>query len=235
MQISRPPHNWQVTPKKAIAIQKKIALAVRQTKPPKPFRYIAGVDAAFSKDGVYCLAGVVLWDMETAQVIECQTATAVLRFPYIPGLLSFREAPAIIAALRKLRNRPDALVCDGQGLAHPRGCGIATHIGILVDLPTIGCAKSRLFGKYQMPSVERGATSALMHKDKQVGTVLRTKNKVNPVFVSVGHRIDLATAEELILACARRYRLPEPTRLADQLVAAAKRFKPNKESRVGGE
>jgi len=159
--------------------------------------------------------------------MEKRLATVPLRFTYVPGLLTFREGPAILAALRKLRNRPDALICDGQGIAHPRRCGIATHIGILVDLPAVGCAKSRLLGTYREPGPRRGDRSPITDKGEIVGTVLRTRDNVKPVLVSVGHNIDLVTAERLILACGAGYRLPEPTRLADHLVAAAKKSRPS--------
>lgn len=223
MNICRPPHNWSVSPKKAVAIQQRLALLRKETKPRNSFRYIAGVDAAFLKGTEQCIAGVVLWCVETNKVIEQHTVTAKLRFPYIPGLLTFREGPAIINVLRKLRMTPDVLMCDGQGIAHPRKCGIATHIGIIIDLPAVGCAKSRLIGDYQEPGSEKGDKSPLMDKDKVVGTVLRTRDNVKPVFISVGHKMDLSTAEQLVFACAIGYRLPEPTRLADHLVAAAKR------------
>ncbi len=223
MKIPRPPHNWSVTPKQAIAIQKQLALLVRQVKPPQPVRYIAGVDAAFSPDNRRCLAGVVLWDREDQVIVEQQLGVRQLKFPYIPGLLTFREAPAIIMALRNLQHRPDVLLCDGQGIAHPRRLGIASHLGLLVDLPAIGCAKSRLIGSYQEPGQEKGARAPLLIDQEQVGSVVRTRERVKPVFVSIGHKIDLPTAEQIVLACATRYRLPEPTRLADQLVAAAKR------------
>jgi len=223
MKIPRPPHNWSVTPKQAVTIQKKLARAVRQTRPAKPLRYLAGVDAAFSRDERFCLAGVVLWDLKSRSVLESHTATRPLTFPYIPGLLTFREAPTIIAALRHLKRAPDGLICDGQGLAHPRRCGIATHLGLLLNLPTIGCAKSRLIGTYLPPGPKRGSRSPLRVNDEIIGAVLRTRTRVKPVFVSVGHAIDLDSAVQLILACACQFRLPEPTRLADRLVAAAKK------------
>ena len=223
MKIPRPPHNWSVTPKQAIAIQKQLAPLVRQVKLHQPVRYIAGVDAAFSPDKRHCLAGVVLWDREDQVIVEQQLGVRPLIFPYIPGLLTFREAPAIIAALRNLQRRPDVLLCDGQGIAHPRRLGIASHLGLLVDLPAIGCAKSRLIGSYQEPGQEKGARVPLLIGQEQVGSVVRTRERVKPVFVSIGHKIDLPAAEQIVLACATRYRLPEPTRLADQLVAAAKR------------
>lgn len=223
MRIPRPPHNWSVSPREAIAIQKKLAASVRSDKPDRTLRYIAGVDAAFSADGKFCLAGVVLWDKEAGAVIEQRTAARRLTFPYIPGLLTFREAPAIIEALRKLQNTPDCLMCDGQGIAHPRRLGIATHLGLIVHLPAIGCAKSRLIGDYDMPAAPRGARSPLTFKDEIIGMVLRTRDQVRPLFISVGNDIDLDTAVAITLACGRGFRLPEPTRLADQLVGREKR------------
>jgi len=164
----------------------------------------------------------VLWDLRERRVVERQIATAKLRFPYIPGLLSFREVPAWVAALRKLRQAPDVLMCDGQGIAHPRRFGIASHLGVLCGLPSIGCAKSRLVGAHDEPPARRGGRAPLLDKDEVIGTVLRTQNGIRPVYVSIGHRLDLASAEALVLACALKYRLPEPTRLADRLVAEAK-------------
>lgn len=226
MHIARPPHNWRVSPKKAVAIQQKLAPMRRAVAPEIPMQLIAGVDAAYSRDGRFCIAGVILWSLPAREIMEQHLAVLPLRFPYIPGLLTFREGPAIIAALRKLRHRPDALICDGQGISHPRRCGIATHIGILIDLPTIGCAKSRLLGTYHDPGPRRGDRSPLTDKEEVVGAAVRTRDNVKPVLVSVGHNIDLATAEYLILSCCTGYRLPEPTRLADHLVAAAKRALP---------
>ncbi len=223
MHIPRPPHNWSVSPARAMAIQNRLARAVNQIQPSREIRTIAGVDAAYSAEIGLCLAGVVLWDRQSGEVIESRTATRPLVFPYIPGLLTFREAPAIIAALRKLKRRPDCLLCDGQGIAHPRRCGIATHLGLLTGLPAIGCAKSRLVGTYRPPGGFRGSISPLTVGDEVVGAVLRTRDHVNPVFVSVGHGLDLSTAVEITLDCARGFRLPEPIRLADQLVGSAKR------------
>lgn len=223
MRISRPPHNWSVSPKEAIAIQKRLSASVRLKRPDRPIRYVAGVDAAFTADGRFCLAGVVLWDRQSGETVERQTASRRLTFPYIPGLLTFREAPAIIEALRKLHNTPDCLLCDGQGIAHPRRCGIATHLGIVVGLPSIGCAKSRLIGDYLMPAQIRGSRSPLSFKDEIIGCVLRTRDNVKPLFVSVGNDIDLESAIKVVLDCGRGLRLPEPTRLADHLVGEEKR------------
>ena len=142
--------------------------------------------------------------------------------PYIPGLLSFREAPAVIAALRKLQETPDVILCDGQGIAHPRRLGIASHVGVVTGLATIGCAKSRLTGHYTEPGTRKGSMSPLLDGNERVGTVIRTRDNVRPVFVSVGHLVDLPYAEQVVLTCAIKYRLPEPTRLADQLVNKAR-------------
>ena len=223
MKIPRSPHGWSVSPSEANAIQKKLAASVSQEKPARRLRFIAGVDAAFSKDGKYCLAGVVLWDLEKGEVVACQTAAHPLTFPYIPGLLTFREAPAILAALRQLRQTPDCLMCDGQGIAHQRRCGIATHLGLLVHLPSIGCAKSRLIGDYDMPAAPRGSRSQLTYNNEIIGVVLRTRDRVKPLFISVGTGIDLETAVQITLASGRGFRLPEPTRLADQLVGRFKK------------
>lgn len=223
MKLPRTPHAWSVSPARAIAIQRRLAPRVKIERPRGALRYLAGVDSAFSTEGSRCIAGVVLWDREAGRAVEEHTATRPLRFPYVPGLLSFREAPAILAALRKLRRRPDALVCDGHGLAHPRRFGIACHLGVLTQIPSLGCAKSRLVGTHREPGLRRGARTRLFDGDEVLGSVLRTRGGVRPVYVSVGHAFDLASAERLVLDCAVGYRLPEPTRLADRLVARSKR------------
>lgn len=223
MNIPPAPHKWSVTARQAVAIQRRLASAVRHTRPRKRIRFVAGVDAASSRDGTRSLAAAVLWDMEQQGCIEERTATRRLTFPYIPGLLSFREAPAVLAALRKLRRTPDAIMCDAHGYAHPRRFGLACHVGVICRVPTIGCAKSLLVGEYRPPGPRRGARSALRDGAELIGTVLRTRSSVKPVFVSVGHLIDLATAERVVLECAVRYRLPEPTRLADLLVGELRR------------
>lgn len=222
MQLPPALHSWRLKPRAAIALQKRLAERVRIEPLAKPPRYLAGLDAAFSVDGRYCLAAVVLWDADEDQVVEEQIARSPLRFPYVPGLLSFREAPALLAALRRLRQPPDVLICDGQGLAHPRRFGIACHVGLWANLPAIGCAKSRLIGDHAEPAPRRGSTSPLIDRGDQVGVVLRTQNGRRPVYVSVGHRVDLPGAVALVLAAARRFRLPDPTHRADRLAARAK-------------
>jgi deoxyribonuclease V len=206
-----------------MAIQRRLAGTVRLTAPGKEIRLVAGVDAAFSHDGTRCIAAAVLWDAQRQVALEERIAERPLTFPYVPGLLSFREAPAVIAALRKLRREPDAIMCDAHGLAHPRRFGLACHVGVICDRPTVGCAKSPLVGNHGEPARKRGSRVALRHEGERVGTVLRTRDGVRPVYVSVGHRIDLETAERIVLQCGVGYRLPEPTRLADRLVARVKR------------
>jgi deoxyribonuclease V len=223
MDVPRAPHRWAVVPKQASAIQRRLAPLVQQVPLGGGPRFVAGLDAAFSRDDRRCLAAVVVWDMREQVVIEQHVAVRPLRFPYVPGLLSFREGPALLAALRKLRAAPDVLLCDGHGLAHPRRFGIACHIGVILDRPTIGCAKSRLIGTHREPGWRRGSVAPLTDDGQVIGSVLRTRDGINPVFVSVGHRIDLPSAQRIVLACALRCRLPEPTRLADHLVGAAKR------------
>lgn len=221
--IARVPHRWSVSPARAMEIQRALAARVQQSATRRRYLLIAGLDSCFTPDGTKCIGGVVLWDAQSEAVLEERVAIRILRFPYVPGLLSFREAPAILGALRKLRGNPDALMCDGHGLAHPRRFGIACHIGVLCDRPTIGCAKSRLVGGHREPGDRRGASVPLADRDERIGSVLRTQRDIRPVYVSVGHRIDLRTAERIVLECATRYRLPEPTRLADKLVARVKK------------
>ena len=222
MKLPRCPHRWSVSPAQAMAIQRKLAPLVLARGRVPGVRLVAGADLAFTVDGTRCVAGVVVWDLATETVVEQTTAVRPVRFPYVPGLLSFREGPAVLAALRRLRNVPDVVMFDGQGLAHPRRFGLACHIGVLMDRPSVGCAKSRLIGQHQAPAPHRGASTPLTHHGELIGTVLRTRRRVKWVYVSVGHRVGLAAAVELVLRCCTRYRLPEPTRLADQLVARAK-------------
>ena len=221
MQIPRAPHRWSLSPREAVAVQRRLAGRVLQARPTRKLRFVAGLDAAYlGKER--CIAGVVLWDAREGVVVEERVATRELRFPYVPGLLSFREAPALLAALRKLQRTPDALICDGHGLAHPRRFGIACHVGVVTGLPSVGCAKSILVGSHGELSPQRGARARLAHRGETVGIALRTRGGVKPVFVSVGHRIDLESATRLVLACATGRRLPEPTHRADRKVAAEK-------------
>ena len=222
MKIPRCPHRWSVTPRRARVLQEELAPLIRRTGKVPELRLVAGTDLAFSRDGTQCVAGVVVWDLHACEVIEEHCAWRPVSFPYVPGLLSFREAPALLAALRKLECRPDAFLFDGQGIAHPRRVGLASHVGLILDRPSVGCAKSRLIGDYVEPGSTRGSTSPLTHQGETIGAVVRTRDRVKPIFVSIGHRVSLQTAVALTLACGAGYRLPEPTRLADQRVARAR-------------
>jgi deoxyribonuclease V len=187
----------------------------------KEIRLIAGVDVAYAKHSDTITAAVVIIDAESLTVIETVIAEDKAHFPYIPGLFSFRELPSLIKAFSKLQHKPDLVVCDGQGYAHPRRFGIASHLGVIFDLPTIGCAKSRLLGVHDEPHYKRGATQPLIDENEVIGNVLRTQNRINPIYVSVGHRISFRTACEWVLRLSPKYRLPETTRQADQAVRSA--------------
>ena len=215
-------HEWDLSCKEAIEIQRQLASQVRFAAMKKRPKIIAGLDCAFSKDGKTIFAAAVVIDLSDFSIIETATAARKVDFPYIPGLLSFREAPACIDAIDKLKNTPDVFIVDGQGIAHPRRLGIASHIGLLIDKPTIGCAKSRLIGTFDEPRRRKGSFSPLVDSDEEIGAVLRTRTDVKPVFVSVGHKCTLEDAISIILECTTKYRLPEPSRLAHQLVGQAK-------------
>lgn len=184
---------------------------------PGDIRLVAGLDAHYQMAGGLVWGAAALLSWPSLELVESALACQPLDFPYVPGLLSFREAPALLASLACLSRRPDLLFVDGQGIAHPRRLGLASHIGVLADLPTIGVAKSRLTGRFEPPPPEKGARSPLMHGEEVIGAVLRTRARVRPVFVSVGHRIGLEAAVALTLQASPRYRVPEPTRLADKL------------------
>lgn len=213
-------HAWPRSPRAAIALQERLAPQVRLEPVRADVHVLAGADVAFSPDGKNVIAGVVVWDLQTREVMEQRTARVPCRFPYVPGLLSFREVPGVVAAFRKLRTVPEVVLCDGQGLAHPRRIGLTCHIGLWLGIPTVGCAKSRLLGTYDEPPAKRGGASKLWHHGEQVGLVLRTRTGVKPLFISPGHLCDHASAVRVTLAAAIKYRLPEPTRLAHQLVTA---------------
>ena len=177
-------------------------------------KYVAGVDISIKRATKSANASVVLLNYPDLEIVETQTASGNLEFPYIPGLLSFRELPLTIAACEKLSITPDLVIADGQGIAHPRRIGLASHLGIIMDIPTIGCAKSRLCGSHNEPANEPGNYTDLVDRDEIIGAVLRTKHGVKPVYVSIGHKISLDTAISWIINCCRGYRLPQPTRLA---------------------
>jgi deoxyribonuclease V len=206
--ISWPSH-YEAAKSVQVSLQKMVRI--------KPFRgsirYIAAVDAAFS--GKRIIGAASLYEYPSLVPLEDVHSVEIVSFPYIPGLLSFREGPAVMKALAKLSVQPDMLLFDGQGIAHPRRLGIASHIGVLLGIPTIGCAKSRLIGEYSKPHVQKGLCSPLRHKGVTVGAVLRTRSHIKPVFVSPGHLVDINMSVQVVFRCTGKYRIPEPLRRAD--------------------
>lgn len=186
-------------------------------------RFIAGADAAFADEVGKVVACALVYDREKNELVEIANAVRPLEVPYVPGFLSFREGPCVMDAIRKLTHRFGVVCFDGQGYAHPRRCGFASYASILLDVPGIGCAKSRLIGTFHEPGLKAGSSSPLMDKDEQIGLVLRTRDGVTPIFVSVGHHVDLESAKKTLLACVTKYRIPEPTRIADIEVAKVKK------------
>jgi deoxyribonuclease V len=212
-------HPWDVDYKTAVAIQADLrGKVILSDDGPGDIRTVAGADISCTKGDDRVYAAVVLLDAATLEVVEEASHSGRISFPYIPGLLSFREGPSLLRAFEKLRRRPDMVLFDGQGIAHPRGFGLAAHIGLILDLPSVGCAKTRLIGTFEEPGARRGQRSPLTCDGEQIGAVLRTKDCVNPVFVSQGHRVSLERAVDVVLQCTRRYRIPEPVRRAHMLV-----------------
>lgn len=214
------PHPWNLSPSEAIALQRKLSAQVITEDRLDLVQTVAGVDVGFEDRDSITRAAVVVLRFDDLSFIE----QAVVRQPtcarYIPGLLSFRECPAILAALAQLTVTPDLIFCDGQGIAHPRRFGIACHLGVLTNLPSIGVGKSRLVGRHEPVPEMRGSWVPLIDKEETIGAVLRTRSGVNPIFVSPGHRISLTTAIDYVMACTTRYRLPETTRNADKLASS---------------
>lgn len=220
----KPLHEWNLAPREAIELQKQLAYEViAEDRLAEPIRTVAGIDLGYDAKNDTSRAVVVVLSFPSLDLIESAEALLPIQFPYVPGLLSFRETPVAIKALEKLKITPDLILCDGQGLAHPRRFGIACHIGLIADIPTIGVAKSLLVGKYESLGETRGSTAPLIYKNEQIGAALRTKDKVQPVYVSVGHRIGLETAVKYVLQCTPKYRLPETTRLADKMASYRKK------------
>ena len=239
-------HSWEVTPAEAIAVQKRLRDQVRLQPLPDKIELVGGADISFNKYSDVVYAGIIILRLPQLSLESTAGVVTKTRFPYIPGLLSFREVPALLEAWEKLSLQPDLLVLDGQGIAHPRRLGIASHIGLLLNLPTIGCAKSLLTGRYEEPDEKAGSYSLLIDKGETVGAALRTKDRVNPVYVSPGHLADLPSALSLMMRCVKgftasnpsaslfeeaaqpaiaksKYRIPEPTRLAHLYVNALRR------------
>lgn len=212
-----------MTPREAIELQKSLRERVRLQPLKKEIKTIAGADISFNKFSTVLYAGIVVMSLPSLEVFEEVGVVSETKFPYVPGLLSFRESPSVLEAWAKLKVEPDAVMFDGQGIAHPRRVGIASHVGLIINRPTLGCAKSVLVGKYEEPEAERGKWTELVDKGEVVGAALRTKTNVQPIFVSPGHLIDLESAIKLTLACDGGYRQPEPTRRAHLLVNALRR------------
>lgn len=213
-------HAWQLTVDEAIAIQEQLRTEViTEDKLKQPVKYVAGVDMGFEEDGTISRAAVAILSFPDLQVIETSLARRPTTFPYIPGFLSFREIPALLDALEKITTIPDIILCDGQGIAHPRRLGIACHLGVIVDIPTIGVAKSLLIGKHEVVPDTKGNWQPLIHKGETIGAVLRSRTGVKPLYVSSGHRVSLPTAIDYVLRCTPKYRLPETTRIADKLAS----------------
>ena len=211
-------HEWNLSPTAAVALQKDLKSRLQlQPLTQKP-QFIAGADLSFDPGSDTVYAGIVVLSFPDLQIVEERGLQTTAPFPYVPGLLSFRESPAILEVWQQLENTPDLLVTDGQGTAHPRGFGIACHLGLWLDIPTIGCAKTLLCGHFETPAETRGAWSPLIYKSQTIGAALRTKTRVSPVYVSPGNRIDLQSSIEILLRCDGGYRVPEPTRRAHLFV-----------------
>jgi deoxyribonuclease V len=216
-------HAWNVTYKEARELQQKLRTMLIFTADEVYCETIAGADVAYDKKQDKCIAACVLYSIKEQKIIETAVAVERITFPYIPGLLSFREAPAIIQALKKLKGNFQAAMLDGHGIAHPRRLGLASHVALWIDKPTIGCAKSRLIGEFETPPNRAGSWSELHDKGEVIGAVLRTKKDTKPVFISIGNAVSLMQAIALTLQCTTRYRIPEPIRAAHNLVNQYKR------------
>jgi deoxyribonuclease V len=223
-------HDWRISHAEAVAVQRRLAKEVLHTGKVTAIRIVAGVDVSSNRARGEATGAVVLLEYPGLEMIEASVVHGAVNFPYIPGLLSFREAPLVLAACEALSMTPDLILVDGQGIAHPRRIGLASHLGLILDMPTIGCAKSRLCGNHEVLGLEPGEQTDLVHDEETVGVVLRTRRGTKPVYVSVGHRIDLLTAVQWVLACCQGYRLPEPLRLAHQ--AAGGNLKPGDKARI---
>jgi deoxyribonuclease V len=210
---------WAQTIEEAIAVQQELRHLVILEDMLGEVRYVAGVDVGFQDNYAITQAAVAVLSFPQLQLVESAIATLPTTFPYVPGFLSFREIPAILKALEKLTIIPDLILCDGQGIAHPRRFGIACHLGVSIDVPTIGAAKSLLIGKHEELPPEKGSWQPLLHRGEVVGAVVRSRTNVNPLYISSGHRISLPTAIDYVLRCTTKYRLPETTRWADKLAS----------------
>lgn len=218
-------HSLQVSVAEARELQERLREEVRCDVPLDTgnVRLVAGTDISYLRERRLALGAAVLMSFPDLELLEVSTSCVEVGFPYVPGLLSFRELPALLPALKGLGADPDVILVDGQGIAHPRGCGLASHLGILAGIPTIGCAKSRLLGEAEEPGPEVGDWAPLVYEGRTVGAVLRTRAGVKPLYVSVGHMVDLPSSIRMVLACLRGKRLPEPQRRAHQVTEELKR------------
>lgn len=214
---------WDLTPREAMRLQEKLRERVVLEDRFHPIHFVAGADLAFDPGTEVAFAGVIVYRFPGLEEVERRMARRRLRFPYVPGLLSFREGPALLAAFARLRTEPDLILIDGHGRAHPRLFGIACHIGVLLDKPTIGCAKSLLVGEHDEPGVAPGAATPLVFQGQRVGAVLRTRENVKPIYVTPGHRVSVPSAVELVRQCLDGFRIPKPTREADHYVRDLRR------------
>lgn len=223
MEMPEPLHQWDVSYERAREIQQELKNRIHLQPLNTDLELVAGADMSLSKEYETFFAGVVVMHYPDMEIVEKQTVHRKADFPYIPGLLTFREGPAVLGALEQLTVDPDLIVFDGQGLAHPRRMGLATHMGIWLGMPTVGCAKSRLVGEHEEPGEERGNWAELTDEGERIGTVLRTRTGVKPLFVSPGHLCSHEDARRIVLECATRYKMPEPTRQAHLEVGRVKR------------
>jgi len=216
-------HDWDVSTAEARQLQEGLAGRVRLKPLPLRLGFVAGADVSFSRELGVVFAALLVFQLDKMELVEQALADAPACFPYVPGLLTFREGPAVLRAFGKLHRKPHAVIFDGQGYAHPRRIGLASHMGLWLGLPTVGCAKSRLIGEHAEPGLRRGDFTELLDSGEQIGVALRTRDSVKPVFVSPGHLADFASSVRLVLECCRGYRLPEPTRQAHITVERWKR------------
>lgn len=214
-------HPWDISPSQAVDIQRRLANRVEIRPLNKAPTFVAGLDISGVDSDGCATAAVVVLSYPYLEIIECRVASSEVPFPYIPGLLSFRETPTLSPVLESLSVQPDILLIDGQGIAHPRRFGIACHLGLLFDIPTIGCAKSRLIGAFDEPALSKGSHTFLWDEDEVIGAAFRSRDGTRPIFISVGHKVDLVSALRIVRSCSLKYRIPEPTRLA-HLAAAGK-------------
>ncbi len=223
MNYQLPRHPWSVTPKEAIAIQQGLRELVKLSSLKSAPRWIAGVDLSYEIGGKELWAVIVVLDPADLSIKGWSGVQDEMRFPYVPGLLSFREIPALIKAWDQMPIKPDLIMADGHGIAHPRRVGIATHLGLITDTPTIGCGKNILVGQHADLGLEKGSSQPLIHQGETVGYALRTRNKVKPMYISPGHLIDLGEARKYAMAAVGKYRMPETTRQAHLLVNQLRR------------